>query len=192
MIPRRQAVESTPFGWLIYMYASIKARQGGKTTEECAYDIPNGQSTHALKTQTHQEHTGMTPTNATQTPPLPSINLPPPIMTIIRMHTNPSSTTPTDNKLSLHHLPTPLPPPHPLKLPHKRLLHLLIPRPRLAHLLHAQRSNNSETQRAERRLFLADGRVGRDADSLEKAEVGGVAIVVQKSAGLFCFVGVEV
>jgi hypothetical protein len=97
------------------------------------------------------------------------------------MHTNMSSTTPTDNKLSLQHLPTPLPPPHPLKLPHKRLLHLLIPRPRLAHLLHAQRSNNSETQRAERGLLLTDSGIGRDADGFEEAEVGGVAILPKVS-----------
>jgi hypothetical protein len=78
----------------------------------------------------------------------------------------------------------PLPPPHPLKLPHKSLLHPLIPRPRLTHLLHAQRSNNRETHGAKRRLLFADRRVGRDAYSFEKAEVGGVAARYQ-SVGKF-------
>lgn len=68
------------------------------------------------------------------------------------------------------------PTPHALKLPHKRLLHLLIPRPRLLHLPHAQRSNNRETDRAQRGLLLADGGVGCDADVFEEAEVGGVAV----------------
>jgi len=72
-----------------------------------------------------------------------------------------------------------LPTPHPLKLPHKRFLNLLVPRPRLAHLLHAQRSNHRETERAQRRLLLAYGGVGRDADVFQEAEVGGVAVGVQ-------------
>jgi hypothetical protein len=70
----------------------------------------------------------------------------------------------------------PLPPLHRLKLLDQRILHLLIPRPRLTHLLHAQRSNDSEAHSAERRPLLADSGVGRDADCLEELEVGGVAI----------------
>ena len=55
-------------------------------------------------------------------------------------------------------------------------MHLLVARPRLAHLLHAQRSDDRETDGAQRRLLLADGGVGRDADVFEEAEVGGIAV----------------
>lgn len=66
--------------------------------------------------------------------------------------------------------------PHPLKLLDQRLLHLLIPSPGLAHLLHPQHSNNRETSRAERRPLLTDCGVRRDADFFEQAEVGRITI----------------
>lgn len=77
-------------------------------------------------------------------------------------HNNQPSTTPYQRLSPTRNPPPPLP--HPLKLPHKRLLHLLIPRPSLAHLLHPEHSNNRKTRRAKTGPLLANRRVGRDAD----------------------------